>query len=164
MTTDVLIPEKALAESNVVPFTALTVGLRATLLTAADRGGAATQQLLSEAARLGLDMTQPVQWMYTGVNGDETNEFDLEIALPIGSAAPVLPNHPFQVKTFPAFHCLHYTYTGPWSEFMPVYDALFAQVEAGKYRHNQCVREVYSVVNLEAPDQCVTDIQIGLTK
>lgn len=61
MTTKVLVPENVLREANVLPFTALTISLRATLSTVADRAMPADRQLRDEATRLGLDLSVPTQ-------------------------------------------------------------------------------------------------------
>ncbi len=160
MTTQLSIPENALQLKEAVPFTALCFTTRATLKTLSQHFPHIAEGLYAKADRLDLDITGPVQWIYTGVNGDETNEFQLEIALPVRRPGGLSDQFSYQV--FPAFRCLTYTYTGLWSDFGALYDALFAQLYRDGYQGNGHVREIYAVVDFENLANCVTEIQIGL--
>lgn len=160
MTTQLSIPENALSEKTTQPFTALCFSTPATLRTLAQYAPGVAERLYNEAAKLGLDVTGPVQWIYTGVNGDETAEFQLEIVLPIRQ--PGGQSDTFSYQTFPAFRCLSYTYTGAWSDFGEVYDALFGQLYRSGYQNDGRVREIYAAVDFQNQERCVTEIQIGL--
>lgn len=86
---------------------------------------------------------------------------DLEIALPV--PAPLgEPANGFQYQDFPAYGCVQYSFTGPWSDFPALYEVLFPQFYRAGHRHDGRIREVYRVVDLEQPDQCVTDFRLGL--
>ena len=160
MTTQLSIPKNALVASETQPFTALCFTTRATLQTLSQYAPDVAENLYQEASRLNLVIAGPIQWIYTGVNGDETAEFQLEIALPIReSGASSLQ---FSYKNFPTFRYAGYAYTGPWSGFSELYDTLFGQLYRDGYQNDGHVREVYRVINLENPSECVTDIQIGL--
>jgi DNA gyrase inhibitor GyrI len=161
MTTERTIAAEDLRPVEIAPFPALTVSLRATLPTVVEHAMPADEALRAEAARLGLDPETPTQWIYTGINGDPANEFQLDIALPV--PAPLgEPAVGFHYETLPAYRCVEYTFTGPWSDFGAVYDVLFPKLHEAGYRHNHRIREVYRVVDLEHPEQCVTDFQIGV--
>ncbi len=160
MTTQVTIPENALQPVEIPAFSALAIACRATLTTLAENAVPADLRLRQEAARLGI-AGQPTQWIYTGVNGDETNEFLVEVTLPVAHLAVEPPTRTV-FKTFPSFRAMRYTYTGSWADFGEVYDQLFAQLYRAGYRNDGHVREVYQVVDAETPENCVTEIQIGL--
>ena len=160
MTTQLNIPEKALSVKEVPPFTALCFTTYATLPTLSQHAYGIAENLHREADRIGLDITGPIQWIYTGVNGDETNEFQLDIALPIRQ--PGAEPDQFSYRVFPAFRCATYTYTGPWGDFLQLYDALFAQLYRDGYQNDGRVREVYTVIDSQNPENCVTDVQIAL--
>lgn len=160
MTTQITIPEKALSVKETESFTALGFTTRATLQTLQQHVFGVVENLHREAARLNLESTGPVQWIYTGVNGDETNEFQLEIVLPIRQPGEQPAEFSYQV--LPAFRCAAYVYTGPWSDFGELYDVLFGQLHRDGYQNDGRVREVYTVVDLEDSSNCVTDVQIGL--
>lgn len=161
MTTQISIPQQALRVIETAPFTALTTTIRATLPTLTDKAIPADGQLRDEAARLGLNATVPTQWLYTGANGDPTNEFGLDIALPIPGANGT-PAAGFAVQHVPAFRCATYTYTGPWSDFGELYDQLFAQFYRDGHKNNGLVREIYLVADFANPEACVTEIQLGI--
>ena len=160
MTTQLSIPSTALSVKETQPFTALCFTTRATLQTLSQYVRGVAETLYSEAANLGLEVTGPIQWIYTGVNGNETNEFQLEIVLPISQ--PGNSSEQFTYQVFPSFRCATYTHTGPWSDFGELYDALFAQLYRDGYQNDGRVREIYSVVDVENQERCITEIQIAL--
>ncbi|GAB4042346.1 GyrI-like domain-containing protein [Spirosoma jeollabukense] len=160
MTTHLSIPENALQLLEIPAFTALTFTTRATLLTLSQHIGGVAENLHHEASRLNLDVTGPIQWVYTGVNGDETNEFQLEIVLPISQ--PGNPSDQFTYQAFPTFRCASYWYTGTCSGMGELYKVLFSQLYREGYQNDGRVREVYSKVDFDNPANCVTEIQIAL--
>lgn len=155
-----MIAPTALSEKETEPFTALTFSTRATLKTM-NQHNYVPDELCQEAQRLSLTPAGPIQYIYTDVTGDETNEFLLEIALPV-SGTVSQPGEPFVANTFLPFRCVSYTFTGPWTDLMPTYDALFPAFYQAGYQTDQRVREVYSVVDFDNPQNHVTEIQIGL--
>lgn len=159
MTMQLEVPENALTDKETQPFTALCFTTRTTLQMMATHQHV-PQELYSEAERLGLTPAGPVQYIYTDVTGNETSEFGLEIALPVATT----DERPFgfTYKTFGSFRCVSYTFVGPWSEFMAVYDLLFDTFHQVGYHTDGRLREVYSIVDVNNPESCVTEIQIGL--
>ncbi|QMW02015.1 GyrI-like domain-containing protein [Spirosoma foliorum] len=160
MTTQLTLPENALSEKETQPFTALTFTTRTTLQTLSQYAPGVAMELYKEASLLNLDVAGPIQWIYTDATGDVTKEFQLEIVLPIQQ--PGEKSDRFSYQVYPAFRCLSYTHTGPWSDFGELYDALFGQFHRDGHQANGLVREVYTVVDLEQMENCVTEIQIGL--
>jgi effector-binding domain-containing protein len=120
------------------------------------------EQLYHEAARLGLTISGPILYGYDGADEDTTKEFGLTIALPVREAEPGTLREGFSYQTIPAFRATSYTYTGPWDTLMEVYDALFRAFYQQGHAYSGHVREVYTVVDFEQPDRCVTDILIGI--
>ncbi|RIV22324.1 AraC family transcriptional regulator [Fibrisoma montanum] len=160
MTTQQQIAEDALLVKEVQPFTGLCFTTRATLPQLSRYYKTVAEDLYTEAARLSLDINGPVQWIYTGVNGDPANEFQLEIVLPIRQAGAEPTG--FTYRTFEPFRCLSYTHTGNWNELMGVYDALFPALHGMGYQNDGRVREVYVVIDFENPANNVTELQIHL--
>ncbi|CCH56918.1 transcription activator, effector binding [Fibrisoma limi BUZ 3] len=160
MTTQQQIANDALFIKEVDSFTGLCFTTRATLPQLSRYYKAVAEDLYTEAARLSLDINGPIQWIYTDVNGDPTNEFQLEIVLPIrqSGAEP----RGFTYRTFEPFRCLSYTHTGDWSELMGIYDALFPALYGMGYQNDGRVREIYAVIDFEKPTNNVTEIQIHL--
>ncbi len=142
-----------------MPFTALTFSTRATLRTL-DQHNHVPGELYTEAEQLGLTPTGPIQYIYTGVSGDEFNEFGLEIALPV--AHTQTKPFGFSLKTFAPFRCVNHQFTGSWEQLPTVYDALFPAFYQAGHKYNGHVREVYAVVDFDNPDNHVTEIQVGV--
>lgn len=171
----------ALTVSTEPAFTALCFNTPATLATLA-QFNEVPGLLYDEAARLGLTVSGPIQYVYDGVNGDELNEFGLTIALPIrepepsastpGASTPAVPrpgastpgtlSEGLSLQTLPAFRCTTYTYAGAWDTFPAMYDALFPAFYQQGHSYTGHVREVYEVVDFEQTDRCITQIQVGL--
>ena len=154
-----MIPENALLVKETEPFVALTFTANATLKTISEYSHV-PENLYDEASRLGLVASGPIQYIYTGVNGDESNVFRLEIALPIQQ--PGDKPFAFSYQEFPSFRCTYYTHTGSWGDFPELYDALFGQLYRDGYQNDGRVREVYLVIDLENPANCVTEIQVRI--
>ncbi len=161
MLTQVQIAASDLEAKETAPFTALGFTTRATLRTLSEHAASVPTELHREITRLGLDIVGPMQWLYTGVNGDETNEFTLDIVVPVREALGQ-PNDGFSFREIPPFSCLAYTHAGPWSDFPNLYDALFAEIYRAGHRVTDTIREVYKRVDLENPAQCITEIQVEL--
>ena len=160
MTTQLELPANALSVKEVESFTALCFTTHATLQTLSQYAPVVAQNLYREANRLQLDITGPIQWIYTGVNGGETNEFRLDIVLPVRQSGD--SSDEFTYQTFPPFRCASYTHTGPWSDFGELYNVLFAQLYRNGYQNDGRVREVYSTIDMENSANCVTELQIGI--
>ena len=160
MTQQITIPENALLIKEVQPFNGLCFSTKATLQTLQQHTFDVAENLYQEAARLTLPIAGPIQWVYTGVNSDETNEFQLDIILPILESGEKPDGFSYQI--LPAFRCATYTYTGPWSDFGELYNLLFSKLYRDGYQNNGYLREVYAIVDRENPSDCVTNIQIGL--
>ncbi|WP_345269489.1 GyrI-like domain-containing protein [Nibrella viscosa] len=153
-------PTVQLTEKVVPPFTALCFTTRTTLKDLSQYYGVVANQMRQEAQRLNLEVTGPVQWVYTGATGDLEKEFQLEIALPVSEAAGEPES--FTFREFDSFRCVSYTHVGPWSDLMAVYDAFFAEFYRLGYQDGSHVREIYTVVDLDTPANNVTEIQVSL--
>lgn len=159
MTTQQILSENALHVKETEPFSALVFTTQTTLRTI-NKHSHAPKNLCLEADRLSLTPTGPIQYMYTGVNGDEASTFQLAIALPIQQ--PGKQPDGFDYQLFPAFQCASYTHTGSWNDFPELYDTLFAQLYGHGYQNNGHIREIYLVIDSENLANCVTEIQIGI--
>lgn len=154
-----MIPENALTVNEAEAFQALTFATEATLKTLAQHSHV-PENLYDEANRLGLLPGGPVQYIYTGANGNEDNVFRLEIALPIQE--PGKKPFAFHYRKFPIFRHVAHTHYGPWSDFRELYRALFDQLHRDGHQNDGRVREVYYVIDPDNQANNVTAIQIGI--
>jgi predicted transcriptional regulator YdeE len=120
------------------------------------------EQLYNQATRLGLTVSGSIQYVYEGATDDAMKEFGLIIALPIREAEPGTLTEGFAFQTLPPFRATSYTYEGAWNTFMELYDALFPAFTEQGYAYSGQIREVYTVVDFEQPNRCITEILIGV--
>lgn len=161
MTTDTQpIAMPTLGVIDVPAFAALCFTTKATL-PQVPQLGYVPPQLYDDATRLGLTIAGPIQYIYEGVTGDDTNEFALTIALPIHEPEPGTLSEGLVFARIPAFRGTTFNYTGAWDTFRAMYNALFPAFHEQGYVYSGSFREVYTVVNLEQPDLCQTIVQIS---
>lgn len=160
MTIQETAPVINLHVKEVNPFSALCFTTRTTLPALSEHHSTVASDLYSEATRLNLDITGPIQWVYTGVSGDVTNEFRLDIVLPIRQ--PESQPNGFSYQVLGAFRCASYSYKGAWSELSTIYAVLFPQFYQCGYQNDGRIREIYTTIDLQNPANCVTEIQLAI--
>jgi effector-binding domain-containing protein len=112
------------------------------------------------AAKNNLEVTGPVYWIYTGVDGNPETRFQLEIALPVSQ-----PNGEFEdcaIKKLSVFHCLSETYNGDWNGIPGVYQQLFSEAMTQKLMPMGVSREIYIHMDFEHPENNITEVQLGI--
>lgn len=116
-------------------------------------------ELVEKAAKEGFKIIGPQFWNYIGMDGNPETKFQLEICLPVEDSSSLLSDRTEQIK---GFHCATAIIKGQWSNLKEGYEKLIAEM-AGKnmYPGNLC-REVYHVVDFDNPDNCITEIQLGI--
>lgn len=159
MITEAHSPSITLTPKTILPLLAIVSSLRVSLKRL-NECEPVMQSLYAEAARLGLTITGPSQWQYIGATGDDNQEFQLDVALPVQQAGP--PSEMFVYRELPLFSCVSYEYTGPWADMPAVYDQLFVQFYRDGYSEGTVVREIHTVVDLANPARCVTEVQIDI--
>lgn len=124
--------------------------------------GKMPQALYNEATRLQLLVAGPQYWCYFGANGDPDNEFTLEIAIPV--VGKPLKETTFQLKQLSAFKSLSVLHEGSYEEMGKVYGEIMPQVLADgfSFTDDKEVREMYLNVDFEHPENCRTEILIGI--
>ncbi len=119
------------------------------------------QRLNEEAARLGLTVTGPVQWIYTDADGKPETEFQLDIVLPVDRDFDQASNV-FTLTKLPAFHCVTTRYVGGWEGISGAYETLIADLTAAGLTMTGVSREIYPTPTETDPSKHITDIQIGI--
>jgi effector-binding domain-containing protein len=120
------------------------------------------RDLFKEAVSQDLTVTGPVHWHYFGFNGDESQDFTLEIALPIADF-PQEYDGRFHFKRTEPFHCVAMTHEGSWFELPKAYDRLMEFIAEQKLKPNAINRELYLNADFKDPEANVTEIQIGIS-
>lgn len=119
------------------------------------------ERLQAEAARLGLRVDGPIQWIYTGADGQPDTEFQLDIALPVAEFNGPTSDE-FTLAELPAFDCVATEYVGGWDGIPAVYDALIAHLRASGLTMTDVCREVYPTPHEMDPAKHLTEIQVGV--
>jgi effector-binding domain-containing protein len=119
------------------------------------------QELYAEATRNNLSITGPVHWHYFGFNGEESQLFTLEIALPV---ADVLEDYDgkFHFKRTEPFRCVSAIHEGGWLEIPKSYGKMFEFIGINKFEPLVVNRELYVNVDFKNPEANTTEIQIGI--
>lgn len=151
-----LFEQKTVPAQPVLQFTT-----RTTLPQLGSFAGTILQRLQDEAARLGLTVPGPVQWIYTGVDGQPETEFQLDIVLPVGGVNGQQSNE-FALTELPAFDCVATEYVGGWDGIPAAYETLIAHAYALGLTTAGVSREVYPTPYETDPAKHLTEIQVGV--
>ena len=125
--------------------------------------GPAVQSLIESLKQLGIPpIAGDMIYVYHGCNGDPTQEFDLEICLPVPSGLNLRLERPIELKTTTPFRCVSVDYVGPMSGFGAAWMNLVRWVSAAGHKPTGQSREIYKKwVSFNAPDN-VTELQQGI--
>jgi len=124
--------------------------------------GPAIDSLMAALRRADVSPSGPVIFVYYGIEADPTQEFDLEICVPLPAEAVISAAAPMGCKTLPAFECISADYVGSmhgigaaWREVADAWRASGRQASGES-------REVYKKwTGFDSPEN-VTELQKGI--
>ena len=119
------------------------------------------QELIGEAARLGLPVTGPVDWHYYNFSPDPDHVFTLDVSLPVGHASDAYDGR-FHVKRTETFPCVCELHAGSWYDLPATYQRIMTFISATGLVPNGQNRELYVNVDFSDPDANQTIVQIGV--
>ena len=142
------------------PMTVLYSTRQATFKDLPTFSGTVIRELYRYVADLDLLVCGPQYWFYHGVDGKPETKFTLEIALPVQGRIPtaLLP----YFKQIPAFRCLTSRYEGAWEGLAGAYREMMQYIEDNQLKMNGVYAESFLHIDLDAPANQITEIQIGL--
>jgi len=122
--------------------------------------GTVVKELYQYVVDLDLLVCGPQYWFYYGVDGRPDTRFTLEIAIPVQGKIPtaLLP----YFKQIPSFKCLSKRYQGPWQGLSGEYGEMIQHITDKGLSMNGVYCESYLHVDFTAPENNITEIQIGL--
>ena len=134
---------------------------QATLSDLPTYSGTVVRELYKYVADLDLLVCGPQYWFYYGVDGKPDTRFTLEIALPVQGQIPtaLLP----YFKQIPYFKCLSHRYEGPWQGLSGEYAKMIEYINENGLNMNGIYSESFLHVDFNAPENNITEIQIGLS-
>jgi effector-binding domain-containing protein len=125
--------------------------------------GPAIDSLMAALRRADVRPAGPVIFVYYGIETDPTQEFDLDICVPLPADVVISAAAPIACKTLPAFTCIAADYVGSmhgighaWHQVADAWRA------SGKPASGES-REVYKQwIGFDSPEN-VTELQKGIT-
>jgi effector-binding domain-containing protein len=121
--------------------------------------GITPAKVAEEAIAKGYKIIGPQIWNYVGADGNPETEFFVDICFPIDNIADPNDNG---TKYLDGYTGACYLLKGPWCDLGDAYSKLFAQMtEKGLKPTDKC-REVYHFCDFENPENCITEIQMGI--
>jgi effector-binding domain-containing protein len=149
--------KKNLEKVNVFMFT-----LQSSLATMGTDIGDITDQMIAKANELGLEITGPQIWQYTGSDGKPDTKFKLDICLPIKEAKGDAGKFKFGV--LPETTVVSEIHNGAWDKLGNTYMKVIGEMTRKAMFPTMVTREVYTVCDFVHPENCVTEIQIEIQK
>jgi effector-binding domain-containing protein len=150
----------AMEKKSVEKTTVLMCSLQSSLASMMQDVGDIPNELMAKAKELGLEITGPQLWQYTGSDGQPNTKFTLDICIPV-KAAKGDPGK-FKFVTLPEFKCISEIHKGPWNLLGNTYQRLMGEISRKSIPFTGISREIYMVCDFEKPENCVTEVQIEI--
>lgn len=120
-----------------------------------------TNKFMTEAQRLKLEPTGPLEFIYIDCTNDKNKSFTLVMALPVKEAKSIGEGK-YSIKNFEALKCVKHTYKGSFSNIYQEYENLFEEIFSKGIKPTNQVREVYhQFTTIDSPEN-ITEIQVGI--
>jgi effector-binding domain-containing protein len=117
-------------------------------------------ELYKDAVENNLEITGPVYWIYTGMDGHSDTIFNLDIVIPVTKPETYLGK--FEVKTVQSLKFLSAIHAGSWEKLPDTYNQLFMETGKKNYVPNGICREVYLHMDFAQPANNLTEVQVGI--
>ncbi|GAB3904905.1 hypothetical protein GCM10028803_35000 [Larkinella knui] len=143
------------------PLTTLAFSTQTTLAGLTPFVRTVARQLYREAVRLDLEITGPICWQYTGVDGKPDTVFDLDIVLPVQSMQGE-PAEGLAFKKLASFNSGSVEHLGNWGNLAATYGPLAGGLVQAGHQLSAVNREVYVHMDFENPANNVTQIYMGI--
>lgn len=147
---------------TIQPITVLKYSMETTMSTFLQDIGTIPQEIDAKINELGLEPTGPHTWNYFCCDGSPDKPFMLDIAVPVKEGKGETGK--FKIDSFPEFVCVVTEHKGPWSELGKTYEKFIPEVLKNRLQMSGFSREIYHLVDLENQENCVTEIQIGISE
>jgi effector-binding domain-containing protein len=142
------------------PITVLCFSTKVTLAGLQHFVRTKARELYYDATINNLEITGPVYWIYYGMDGNQTTEFTLEIALPVTCCDNYQGK--FMVKQLGVFKHIQTCHLGNWAALPLAYGELFSEISCKGYTPSGECREVYQHIDFDHPANNRTEVQAGI--
>lgn len=140
--------------------TVLGISINTTLNSMMKDTGKLPEELMGKAAQLMPGNDIPQIWIYDGADSNMDKPFKLTMSIPVEKSS--FDHGKFSFYELPEFNCISELHHGPWDKLGETYQKLMPAIAQQGYTYTGMSREVYMVVDFENPENCVTEIQIGV--
>ncbi|HEY4654125.1 MAG TPA: GyrI-like domain-containing protein [Cyclobacteriaceae bacterium] len=123
--------------------------------------GIIARELYRDAALNDLEVTGPLYWNYFGFEGNESNPFILEIAIPVAEI-PAVYHGKFQLKREESFACVSMVHEGSWFDLQQNYLTIREFLSVRGIEPCAKNREIYLNIDFMNPAANITEIQVGI--
>lgn len=118
------------------------------------------RELYKDAIASNLEITGPVYWIYTGMDGRPETIFKLEIVIPVSK--PQNYSGSFLITEVAPIKSLYTTHFGSWEKLPETYGSLFGEIGLKGYVPTGICREMYINMDFNIPENDITEVQIGI--
>lgn len=151
-------------ENKTAPaMTVLSCQIRTNMKNMLTDVGDLNKEIYKTAIEAGFQPTGPQYWVYKWESVDPESDFDLRITLPVATFGKALNNGVFNLVYEDAFKCISKTHTGAYDTLKESYSQIMEYIEAKKIVPGNVCREVYMNCDFEQQDNCITEIQFGIS-
>lgn len=141
-------------------FTALSFSVQTNLAGMLQYVRVKARELYKDAANNNLEVTGPVYWIYTGMDGRPETMFTLDIVIPVSK--PEAYNGKFAIATVAPLKCLSSIHEGNWEKLAETYTRLFTEIGKKNYIPTGVCREVYLHMDFDDATNNITEVQVGI--
>ncbi|MFA5327404.1 MAG: GyrI-like domain-containing protein [Prolixibacteraceae bacterium] len=115
-------------------------------------------ELMGKAAELMPENDIPQIWIYDGADSNMDKPIKLTMSIPVEKNS--VDHGKFSFYELPEFNCISELHHGPWDKLGETYQKLMPAIAQQGFTYTGMAREIYSVVDFENPENCVTEIQV----
>lgn len=149
-------------KKTVLPMTVIKYSMETSLRTFHQDIEGIPLEIEEKVRELELETTGPHTWVYFGADGNIDKPFVLDITIPVKEAKG--DSGKFRFEQLPDFECIVTEHKGAWSDLGRTYEQFVPEVLKSGNQMSGFSREVYHLVDLENQENCVTEIQIGISE
>lgn len=151
-----------LAVKTIPPIRVLFRRARLTIPQVPAHAGLAIDSLMASLRQADVPPAGPVIFVYYGIEADPTQEFDLDICVPLPAEAVISTAAPMGCKTLPAFECIAGEYVGSMNGIGLAWRQVADAWRASGRQASGESREVYKHwIGFDSPENA-TELQKGI--
>lgn len=126
-----------------------------------EKAGPLVPQLLQDLLDNQLQLCGPVYWNYFGFSGDESQAFQLEVAIPVAMPKQKYQGN-FELSQRSPFRCVEAIHEGRWDKIPETYGKIMAFIQQNQLLPTFENREMYVNADFDFLEANTTVIRMGI--